>query len=173
MLKKKFQNNRDRRKYRQRFKIRGNAERPRLNVYRSNKHIYAQVIDDDAGHTLASASTLEPALQGFEGNKVARAQKVGELLCERALAAGVSKLVFDRNGFRFMGRVAAVAKAAHEANLLTTEGVPPKEVIAAVEADAPEAAVGLEPAPAEDAAETENTAAVDESADTPETATEE
>src|SRR5258706_15071482 len=103
-----------RRHRRVRKKVRGNAERPRLAVFRSNNHITAQVIDDVAGRTLAAASTTEPALRsGTTGNKDA-AKKIGTLLAERAKAAGVSKVVFDRGGFMYHGRIAAVADAALE-----------------------------------------------------------
>src|SRR3954463_12911549 len=93
----------DRRHRRVRKKVRGTAERPRLAVFRSNKHITAQVIDDRAGHTLAAASTTEPALDGNGGN-VDAATKIGELVAERAKAAGVTTVVFDRGGNLFHGR---------------------------------------------------------------------
>jgi large subunit ribosomal protein L18 len=97
--------------------VRGTAERPRLAVFRSNKHISAQVIDDVAGRTLASASTHESDLRtGGTSNKDA-AGRVGRLLAERARAAGVERVVFDRGGFLYHGRVAAVAEAAREAGL--------------------------------------------------------
>jgi large subunit ribosomal protein L18 len=106
-----------RRHYRVRKKVFGSAERPRLAVFRSNKHIVAQVIDDRAGRTLAAASTTEPDLRdGPTGNKEAAA-KVGQLVAERAKAAGVTKVVFDRGGNLYHGRVAAVADAAREAGL--------------------------------------------------------
>ncbi len=107
-----------RRHSRVRKKIYGTAERPRLAVFRSNRHIVAQVIDDTSGRTVASASSLEADLRadGATGN-VATATKVGERVADRAKAAGVSKVVFDRGGFRFHGRVAAVAEAAREAGL--------------------------------------------------------
>jgi len=106
-----------RRHRRVRKKVTGNAERPRLAVFRSNKHITAQVIDDRSGRTLAAASTTEPGLRdGVTGNKAA-ATEVGKLLAERAKAAGVSKVVFDRGGNLYHGRVAAVADAAREAGL--------------------------------------------------------
>ena len=122
MLAPQFRNKREHRKYRLRFKIRGTAERPRLSVFRSSKHVYAQVIDDESGSTLASASTLEPDFKGFEGSKTDAATKVGQLVADRAVAAGVTKLVFDRNGYPYHGRVAAVSKAAHERGLLTKAG---------------------------------------------------
>jgi len=106
-----------RRHSRLRKKIRGEATRPRLAVYRSNKHIVAQVIDDRAGVTLAAASTHEADLRGdATGNKEAAA-KVGRLVAERAKAAGIDKVVFDRGGYVFHGRIAAVADAAREAGL--------------------------------------------------------
>jgi len=105
-----------RRHNRVRKTVRGEAARPRLAVYRSNKHIVAQVIDDRAGRTLAAASSLEADLRGGSGNKDS-AKKVGALVAERAKAAGVSKVVFDRGGFLYHGRVAALADAAREAGL--------------------------------------------------------
>jgi large subunit ribosomal protein L18 len=109
---------RARRHYRVRKKVTGTAERPRLAVFRSNKHISAQVIDDRSGRTLASASTVEKDLRqtGTTSNKTA-ASTVGRIVAERAKAAGVSRVVFDRGGFLYHGRVAAVADAAREAGL--------------------------------------------------------
>ena len=109
---------RARRHYRVRKKVAGTAERPRLAVFRSNKHISAQVIDDRTGRTVAAASTVEKDLRGGggTGNKVAAAT-IGRLVAERAKAAGVSQVVFDRGGFLYHGRVAAVADAAREAGL--------------------------------------------------------
>ncbi len=109
----------DRRHNRVRKKVTGTAERPRLAVFRSNKHIVAQVIDDRSGRTLAAASTLEADLRGGSdgtSNKTAAAT-VGRLVAERAKAAGVSKVVYDRGGFLYHGRVAALADAAREAGL--------------------------------------------------------
>ncbi len=106
-----------RRHFRVRRKIAGTAERPRLAVFRSNRHMVAQVIDDRTGHTLAAASTIEASLRGTEGGKVDAATAVGRLVAERAKAAGVSQVVFDRGGARYHGRVAAVADAAREAGL--------------------------------------------------------
>jgi large subunit ribosomal protein L18 len=106
-----------RRHRRVRKKVTGTAERPRLAVFRSNKHITAQVIDDRSGRTLAAASTTEAALrESTTGNKAAATQ-VGALVAERAKAAGVTKVVFDRGGNLYHGRVAAVADAAREAGL--------------------------------------------------------
>ena len=106
-----------RRHRRVRKKVLGTPERPRLAVFRSNRHTVAQVIDDRAGRTLAAASTVEPELRaGPTGNREAAA-KVGRLVAERAKAAGVTRVVFDRGGFLYHGRVAAVADAAREAGL--------------------------------------------------------
>ena len=106
-----------RRHFRVRKNVRGTAERPRLVVTRSSRHITAQIIDDLRGHTLVSASTLDASLRGAEGDKSALAGKVGALLAERAKAAGVSKVVFDRGGNKYAGRIAALADAAREAGL--------------------------------------------------------
>jgi large subunit ribosomal protein L18 len=108
---------RQRRHRRVRKKVRGTAERPRLAVFRSNKNIYAQVIDDVSGRTLAAAGTAEPSLKDASGGNLSAATKVGELVAERAKAAGISKVVFDRGGFRYHGRVAALADAAREGGL--------------------------------------------------------
>ena len=106
-----------RRHRRVRKRVTGTAERPRLAVFRSNKHISAQVIDDVSGRTVASASTVEADLRGpSTGNKDAAA-KVGRLVAERAKSAGVSRVVFDRGGFLYHGRVAALADAARENGL--------------------------------------------------------
>jgi large subunit ribosomal protein L18 len=107
-----------RRHHRVRKKVTGTAERPRLAVFRSNKHVSAQVIDDRSGRTLAAASTVEKDLRqaGTTSNKSA-ASTVGRIVAERAKAAGVSRVVFDRGGFLYHGRVAAVADAAREAGL--------------------------------------------------------
>ena len=106
-----------RRHFRVRKNVRGTAERPRLVVTRSTRHISAQIIDDLKGHTLVSASTLDASVRGGEGDKSALAGKVGALLAERAKAAGVSKVVFDRGGNKYAGRIAALASAAREAGL--------------------------------------------------------
>ncbi|HQV56964.1 MAG TPA: 50S ribosomal protein L18 [Ilumatobacteraceae bacterium] len=100
-----------------RKKIHGTAERPRLAVYRSNKHISVQVIDDVAGHTLAAASTVEASNRSEGGSSVAAATKLGQQIAERAKLAGITKVVFDRGGFQYHGRVAALAAAAREAGL--------------------------------------------------------
>jgi large subunit ribosomal protein L18 len=107
-----------RRHRRVRKKIHGTAARPRLAVFRSNKHLSVQVIDDDAGVTLAAASTNEAELRSSgSGASVEAAGRVGQLIAERAKAAGVDKVVFDRGGFAYHGRIAAVASAAREAGL--------------------------------------------------------
>ncbi|MER5701386.1 MULTISPECIES: 50S ribosomal protein L18 [Micromonospora] len=108
---------RARRHFRVRKNVSGTTERPRLVVTRSLRHVVAQIVDDTKGHTLASASTLDASLRGTEGDKSALAGKVGTLLAERAKAAGISKVVFDRGGNRYAGRVAALADAAREAGL--------------------------------------------------------
>ncbi len=103
--------------YRIRRHINGSADCPRLAVYRSNKHIYAQLIDDVAGTTLASASTNEAALKGENGSNKDAAKKVGLKLAENAKAKGISKVVFDRGGLIYHGRVAALAEGAREGGL--------------------------------------------------------
>ncbi len=108
---------RQRRHLRLRKKISGTAARPRLVVTRSNRHMVAQVVDDTVGKTVASASTLEADLRAFDGDKVAKARKVGELVAARAKAAGVESVVFDRGGNKYHGRVAAVADGARESGL--------------------------------------------------------
>jgi large subunit ribosomal protein L18 len=108
---------RARRHFRVRKNISGTAERPRLVVTRSLRHITAQIVDDTKGHTLVSASTLDASLRSAEGEKSALAGKVGALVAERAKAAGISKVVFDRGGNRYAGRLAALADAAREAGL--------------------------------------------------------
>lgn len=107
------------RHYRQRKDIVGTPERPRLNVYRSTTHIYAQVIDDTKGNTLVAASTLDAEIKGkLEGkSKVEQAALVGELIGSRAKAKGVSKVVYDRGGYLYTGRVAALADGARKAGL--------------------------------------------------------
>jgi len=113
----KLREGRIRRHRRVRKKVRGTTDRPRLAVYRSNNHITAQVIDDINGRTLAAASTTEADLRaGATGNTEA-AKKIGALVAERAKAAGVSKVVFDRGGFMYHGRIAAVAEAARQNGL--------------------------------------------------------
>ncbi|WP_028937623.1 50S ribosomal protein L18 [Pseudonocardia spinosispora] len=108
---------RARRHARLRKKITGTPERPRLVVNRSARHMVAQLIDDRAGHTLASASTMEADVRGLDGDKKARASKVGELIASRAKSAGVTAVVFDRGGYDYHGRIAALADAAREGGL--------------------------------------------------------
>jgi large subunit ribosomal protein L18 len=105
------------RQLRGRKKIAGTAERPRLVVTRSTKHITVQVVDDLVGHTLVSASSMEADLRSFEGDKTAKAKKVGELVAQRAKTAGIDAVVFDRAGHKYHGRVAALADAAREGGL--------------------------------------------------------
>ncbi|OJX65860.1 MAG: 50S ribosomal protein L18 [Micrococcales bacterium 73-13] len=106
-----------RRHARLRKKIVGSAERPRLVVTRSSRHVFVQIVDDAQGRTLASASTLEDGLRAFDGDKTAKAKRVGELVAERAKQAGIESVVFDRGGNRYAGRVAAIADGAREAGL--------------------------------------------------------
>ena len=108
---------RQKRHARLRLHLAGDQARPRLAVFRSLNHIYAQVIDDASGRTLAAASSLEPELRSASGTKSAEAVVVGKLVAERATAAGVGKVVFDRAGFRYHGRVKSLADAAREAGL--------------------------------------------------------
>ncbi|CAG7844195.1 50S ribosomal protein L18 [Pseudoclavibacter triregionum] len=108
---------RGRRHDRLRKKIVGTEARPRLVVTRSARHVFVQIVDDAKGHTLASASTMEAELRSFEGDKSAKAKRVGELLAERAKAAGIDQVVFDRGGNKYAGRVAAIADGAREAGL--------------------------------------------------------
>lgn len=108
------------RQLRVRKTVHGTPERPRLNVFRSNQNIYVQVIDDTVGKTLASVSTLDPEVKGrleASGGTAVAAKIVGELIAKRAVAAGVTKVVFDRAGYLYHGRVAALADAAREAGL--------------------------------------------------------
>ena len=111
-----------------RKKVRGSAARPRLAVFRSLNHIYAQLIDDDSGRTLATASTTEKALAGSSGGNIAAAQQVGKAIAERAQAAGVSNVVYDRGGYVYHGRVKALLDATREAGLNKDEaGEKPKK----------------------------------------------
>ncbi len=123
-----------------RRKLRGNTERPRLAIYRSLNHIYAQVIDDVQGQTLASASTTEKDLRGSSGGNVEAARRVGKTIAERALAKGIDSVVFDRGGYLYHGRIKALTDAAREAGLNKGEA-------AAVEAnaEAAEAPVAAKP----------------------------
>ena len=109
------QQRRLRRRRRVRARVTGTAERPRLSVYRSNKGVFAQLIDDRKGHTLAAVNWIEPDLKSLTAS--AQAQKAGELLAERAKAAGIETCVFDRGGYRFHGRGAAIAEGAREGGL--------------------------------------------------------
>ncbi|GAA2172315.1 50S ribosomal protein L18 [Arthrobacter parietis] len=108
---------RGRRHLRVRKRITGTAVRPRLVVNRSARHIFVQVVDDTKGMTVASASTLEADLRSFDGDKTAKAKRVGELVAERAKAAGIEAVVFDRGGNKYHGRVAAIADGAREGGL--------------------------------------------------------
>ena len=108
---------RGRRHLRLRKKITGTGVRPRLVVSRSSRHIFVQVVDDTVGKTVASASTMEADLRSFEGDKTAKARKVGELLAARAKEAGVETVVFDRGGSKYHGRIAAIADGAREGGL--------------------------------------------------------
>nr|WP_206709178.1 50S ribosomal protein L18 [Koleobacter methoxysyntrophicus] len=110
---------RKRRHLRVRKKVKGTSERPRLNVFKSLNHIYAQVINDETGNTLTAASTLDPELKGkiTKGGNVEAAKLVGKLIAERALSKGIEKVVFDRGGYIYHGRVKALAEAAREAGL--------------------------------------------------------
>ncbi|GAB4076992.1 50S ribosomal protein L18 [Nostocoides australiense] len=108
---------RGRRHDRIRKHVAGTTERPRLVVSRSSRHLFVQVVDDTVGKTLASASTMEADLRAFDGDKTAKAKKVGELLAERAKAAGVESVVFDRGGNKYHGRVAAIADGARQGGL--------------------------------------------------------
>src|SRR5215203_6466410 len=106
-----------RRHTRLRKKVVGTELRPRLVVTRSARHVFVQVVDDAVGRTLASASTMEADLRAFDGDKTAKAKKVGELVAERAKQAGIESVVFDRGGNKYAGRVAAIADGAREAGL--------------------------------------------------------
>jgi large subunit ribosomal protein L18 len=121
-----------------RKKVRGTTERPRLAIFRSVNHIYAQVIDDERGVTVASASTTEKDLSGSTGGNIEAARRVGRAIAERSIAAGVEQVVFDRGGFRYHGRVKALADAAREAGLNKNEA--PAEAEGGGEGAAEEAA---------------------------------
>ena len=116
-----------------RRKVRGNTERPRLAIYRSLNHIYAQVIDDRHGKTLVSASTTEKDLRGPTGGNLDAARRIGQLIAERALAQGIEQVVFDRGGYLYHGRVKALTDAARAA------GLNKNEAVAAAEPEAPAA----------------------------------
>jgi large subunit ribosomal protein L18 len=106
-----------RRHFRVRRKLQGTVERPRLSVTRSSRHIVAQLVDDLTGRTLASATSLEADVRALDGDKKARAARVGQLVADRAKSAGITKVVFDRGGNDYHGRIAALADAAREAGL--------------------------------------------------------
>lgn len=111
---------RQRRHWRVRARVIGTAERPRLNVFRSNKYLYVQVIDDSKGHTLASASTIQKDLSGTLGEKtdtLAAAKLLGTTIANRAKEKGIKQVAFDRGGYRYHGRIKAIADAAREAGL--------------------------------------------------------
>jgi len=108
---------RGRRHLRVRKKVTGTSLRPRLVVSRSSRHLFVQVVDDTQGTTVASASTMEADLRSFDGDKTAKARKVGELVAERAKSAGIDAVVFDRGGNRYHGRIAAIADGAREGGL--------------------------------------------------------
>jgi len=106
-----------RRQVRGRKRISGTTERPRLVVSRSSRHLFVQVVDDTQGRTVVSASTMESDLRSFDGDKTAKAKKIGELVAERAKNAGIEAVVFDRGGNKYHGRVAAIADGAREGGL--------------------------------------------------------
>ena len=106
-----------RRKRHLRRHVNGSSERPRMSVYRSNAHIYVQVIDDDARTTLCAASTMEKDLRGTFGGNRGAAERIGQLIAERAREKGINRVVFDRNGFKYHGRLAALADAARGGGL--------------------------------------------------------
>jgi len=108
---------RSRRHFRVRKRVTGTTARPRLVVNRSTRHVFAQVVDDVSGRTLASASTMEADVRALAGDKTVKAKKVGELLAQRAIAAGIGPVVFDRGGYQYHGRVAAIADGAREGGL--------------------------------------------------------
>ena len=108
---------RARRHFRLRKRVSGSPQRPRLVVNRSSRHIAVQLVDDLAGHTLAAASSIEPEVRAVDGDKKAKAVRVGELIAARAKAVGVDRVVFDRGGYGYHGRIAALADAAREAGL--------------------------------------------------------
>ena len=140
-----------------RRKVRGSTERPRLAVYRSLNHIYAQVIDDEKSQTLASASTTEKDLRGSSGGNVAAAKRVGQAIAERALSAGIDRVVFDRGGYLYHGRVRALTDAARAAGLNKDETL-------AREAEAAEKAAAAEKASADEASAQAASAAKEKSA---------
>ena len=124
-----------------RRKVRGSSERPRLAVYRSINHIYAQVVDDQRGQTIVSASTIEKDLRGSTGGNIEAARRIGKAIAERALEKGISSVVFDRGGYLYHGRIKALTDAAREA------GLNKNELIAQAEKDAASAEEPVEEKP--------------------------
>jgi large subunit ribosomal protein L18 len=121
-----------------RRKVRGNTERPRLAIYRSLNHIYAQVIDDRMGQTIVSASTTEKELRSGSGGNLEAARRIGQTIAERALAKGIEQVVFDRGGYLYHGRIKALTDAARAAGLNTNEAVAePEAEVAAAEPEQP------------------------------------
>jgi len=118
-----------------RRKVRGSGERPRLALYRSLNHIYAQVVDDQLGQTIVSASTTEKDLRGSTGGNIDAARRVGRAIAERALEKGIESVVFDRGGYLYHGRIKALTEAAREAGLNKNELVAQAEAAAAAEAE--------------------------------------
>jgi large subunit ribosomal protein L18 len=112
-----------------RKKVRGSAERPRLAIFRSVNHIYAQIIDDDAGRTIAAAATTEKDLRGKNGGNIEAATRIGAAIAERALAAGIENVVFDRGGYLYHGRVKALTDAARQGGLNKGEAKPESEQV--------------------------------------------
>ena len=121
-----------------RRKVRGSTERPRLAIYRSLNHIYAQVIDDRLGQTLVSASTTEKDLRGHSGGNLDAARRIGQVIAERAIAKGIEQVVFDRGGYLYHGRIKALTDAARAAGLNKNEAVAEPEEEPAAEAAAAE-----------------------------------
>jgi large subunit ribosomal protein L18 len=128
-----------------RRKVKGSSERPRLAVYRSVKHIYAQVVDDELGKTIASASTAEKDLRGNSGGNIEAARRIGKAIAERALEKGIESVVFDRGGYLYHGRIKALTDAAREAGLNKNE-LAAQQAEAAAAAEAPEEVVEEKPA---------------------------
>lgn len=104
-------------KYRIRKSVNGTSARPRMSVFRSNKQIYVQLVDDLSGHTLVAASSADKTFEDFKGNKIEQAEKVGKVVAEKAKAAGIEAVVFDRNGYLYHGRVKSLAEAARKGGL--------------------------------------------------------
>jgi large subunit ribosomal protein L18 len=128
-----------------RRKVKGSGERPRLAVYRSLNHIYAQVVDDQLGQTIVSASTTEKDLRGSTGGNLDAARRVGKTIAERALAKGIESVVFDRGGYQYHGRIKALTDAAREAGLNKNELAAAQAEAAAEQAEAPVAQVEEKP----------------------------